>query len=233
MIEVVFWIILVLSSVVVCSYIAREYGAEILIGVFASLTVLSNIIAFKLVTFGPFIVPSAVIAYSTTFLITDILSEFYGKKTALKAVHSAILANVLMVAIIFIALSWPPAPLMSSDALSSFNSVFSFAPRVIGASLIAFVVSQHHDVIAFHFWKKKTEGKHLWLRNNASTMVSQLLDTAIFITIAFYGLPSAVLLNMIFGQYLVKLLIAALDTPFIYLASFVMREKSSLEVIEA
>ncbi|MBC7110418.1 MAG: VUT family protein, partial [Archaeoglobi archaeon] len=67
MLEVVLWVILVLSSVLICSYIAREYGSEILIGVFASLTVLSNIIAFKLVSFGPFIVPSAVIAYSTTF----------------------------------------------------------------------------------------------------------------------------------------------------------------------
>lgn len=233
MLEVVLWVILVLSSVLICSYIAREYGSEILIGVFASLTVLSNIIAFKLVSFGPFIVPSAVIAYSTTFLITDILSEFYGKRVALKAVHSALIANLLMVVIIYIALSWSPAPVMSKEALSSFSSVFSFAPRVIVASLIAFIISQHHDVIAFHFWKRKTEGRHLWLRNNASTMVSQLLDTVIFITIAFYGLPSAVLLNMIFGQYLVKLLIAALDTPFIYLASFVMREKIPAEVVKA
>jgi hypothetical protein len=233
MIEVVAWIILVLGSVALCSYVAKEYGPEILIGVFASLTVIANLIAFKLVSFGPFVVPSAVIAYSTTFLITDILSEFYGKRMALKAVYSGLIANVLMILIVFIAISWSPAPFMREEQLFAFNSVFGFAPRVVLASLIAFVISQHHDVIAFHFWKRKTEGKHLWFRNNASTMVSQLMDTAIFITIAFYGLPGAILLNMILGQYLVKVLIALLDTPFIYFASFVMRDKLSVEVSKA
>jgi len=233
MFEIVLWIFLVLGSVAFSSYIARDYGPEILVGIFASLAVLSNLIAFKLVSFGPLVVPAAVIAYSTTFLITDILGEFYGKKMALKAVYSALIANVLMILIILIALSWPPAPFMEESQLEAFNSVFGFAPRVIIASLVAFIVSQHHDVIAFHFWKRKTEGRHLWLRNNASTMVSQLIDTVLFITIAFYGLPGVALTSMIVGQYLVKLLIALLDTPFIYLASFVMKRGIEAGVTQA
>jgi hypothetical protein len=85
--------------------------------------------------------------------------------------------------------------------------------------MIAYLVSQHHDVWAYGFWRKKTGGRHMWLRNNASTMTSQGIDTLIFITLAFYGLvPNSILLQMMAGQYVIKILIAALDTPFIYLA---------------
>jgi len=81
--------------------------------------------------------------------------------------------------------------------------------------MTAYLISQHHDVWAFHFWKDKTGGKYLWLRNNASTMVSQLLDTSIFIVLAFYG--NVPILTMIGSQYLIKVLIAAFDTPFCYI----------------
>jgi uncharacterized integral membrane protein (TIGR00697 family) len=78
---------------------------------------------------------------------------------------------------------------------------------------------QHHDVWAYGFWREKTDGRHLWLRNNASTMVSQAIDTVIFISLAFYVvLPNSILFQMMVGQYAIKLLIAALDTPFMYLA---------------
>jgi len=81
--------------------------------------------------------------------------------------------------------------------------------------MTAYLISQHHDVWAFHFWRDKTKGKYLWMRNNASTMVSQLLDTSIFIVLAFYG--NAPILTMIGSQYLIKVLIALCDTPFCYI----------------
>ncbi|RLG68080.1 MAG: VUT family protein, partial [Methanobacteriota archaeon] len=98
----------------------------------------------------------------------------------------------------------------------SFAEVLGPAPRIVAASMVAYLVSQHHDVFAFHFWKKKTGGKHLWIRNNASTVVSQLVDSVIFITLAFYGVTP--LLPLIFGQWVVKMFIAVMDTPFCYLA---------------
>ena len=83
--------------------------------------------------------------------------------------------------------------------------------------MLAYLVSQHHDVFAFEFWRRRTGGKHLWLRNNASTIVSQGIDTVLFISIAFAGsVPTSVLLNMILGQCLVKLVIAVIDTPICY-----------------
>lgn len=220
MIEIlIVWILITLGVVTFSAILARIYSVEIVIGVFASLTVVANIIAFKLVNFGPFVVPSAVIAYASTFLITDIVSEFFGKKEARKAVWAGFIANIVMVIVVSMAVQWPAAPFVDQKAVEAFNTVMGFAPRVVLASMVAFLLSQHHDVWAFHFWKRMTGGKHLWLRNNASTMVSQLFDTVIFISLAFYGImPGNVILQLIIGQYVIKLLIAILDTPFIYIA---------------
>jgi hypothetical protein len=91
------------------------------------------------------------------------------------------------------------------------------------ASLTAYLFSQYHDVWAFHFWKRVTTERFLWLRNNASTIVSQLLDSVVFITIAFYG--SLPVMPLIFGQWVVKVGIALLDTPFVYLLVYVVRRR--------
>ena len=100
--------------------------------------------------------------------------------------------------------------------------------------MVAYLISQNHDVWAFHFWRRKTRGAHLWLRNNASTLVSQLIDTVVFITLAFYVLPLILqgnpiiplesLLTLIAGQYVVKALIALSDTPFCYLGVFLLQK---------
>ncbi len=97
----------------------------------------------------------------------------------------------------------------------AYQAVLDSNLRLTIAGMVAYLISQYHDVWAFHFWKRQTAGRHLWLRNTASTMVSQLLDTLIFVTIAFYGVIPH-LGAMIVGQYLVKLLIALLDTPLVY-----------------
>jgi len=86
--------------------------------------------------------------------------------------------------------------------------------------MVAYLVSQHHDIFAFHWWKKKTGGRYLWLRNTASTIVSQAIDTGLFITIAFYGVLDIV--PLLLGQYVVKLIIAIIDTPFMYSISWLM-----------
>jgi len=114
---------------------------------------------------------------------------------------------------------WTPAEI-SVEMQEAFEKIFTMTPRIILASMIAYLIAQIHDVYAFHYWKNKTRGKHLWIRNNASTIVSQAIDTVIFITVAFYGVvPLEVLLNMIVSQYIVKVAIALIDTPFIYVAT--------------
>ncbi|MCR3884707.1 queuosine precursor transporter [Methanotrichaceae archaeon M04Ac] len=213
------WAAATLATVTITAILAARFGVEIAVGVFASLTVLANLLAAKTIAFGPFIAPAAVLVYASTFLLTDILSELFGKEKARLAVWTGFLANMVMLLSVLIAVRWSASPVMDPALASSFDAVFGFAPRVIAASMIAYLASQHHDVWAYGFWKDRTGGRRLWLRNNASTMASQAIDTLIFITLAFYGLvPNSVLLQMMAGQYVIKILIAALDTPFIYLA---------------
>lgn len=213
------WAAATLAIVTACAALAARFGVEIAIGVFASLTVLANLLAIKTIAFGPFIAPAAVLVYASTFLLTDMLSELFGEEKARLAVWTGFVANIVMLVSVLIAVRWSASAVMDPGLASSFDAVFGFAPRVIAASMIAYLVSQHHDVWAYGFWRERTGGRHLWLRNNASTMASQAIDTLIFITLAFYGLvPNSVLLQMMAGQYVIKILIAALDTPFIYLA---------------
>jgi hypothetical protein len=215
----IFWAAATLAIVTACAVLAARFGLEIAVGVFASLTVLANLLAIKTIAFGPFIAPAAVLVYASTFLLTDILSELFGEEKARLAVWTGFVANMVMLVSVLIAVRWSASPLMDPGLASSFDAVFGFAPRIVVASMIAYLVSQHHDVWAYGFWRKKTGGRHMWLRNNASTMTSQGIDTLIFITLAFYGLvPNSILLQMMAGQYVIKILIAALDTPFIYLA---------------
>ncbi len=220
MIEFVAWVILTLSAVTLVVALAEIYGVEIAIGIFATLTVVANIIASKLVTVGNIIVPAGVIVYSATFLITDVLGEIYGKEYGKKAVVTGFFANIIATLAIVTAILWKPAPI-GIETAKDFKKVFGLTPRIVVASMVAYIISQTHDVYAFHFWKEKTKGRHLWLRNNASTIVSQLIDTCTFITLAFYGVVSNnILIRMIAGQYIIKVLIALLDTPFMYIATF-------------
>ncbi len=240
MIEFIEWVLLTLATVTLTLAVARKYGVEIAIGLYASLTIIANVIAFKRVVVGSIaemdlLAPAGVIVYASTFLITDLISEIYGKEYAKKAVIAGLLSNVTALVALYIAVNWTPAPppIMSASELQAFNSVFALAPRIVIASIVAFVIAQTHDVYAFHFWKKLTRGKHLWLRNNASTMASQAIDTAIFITLAFYGiLGIPQLLSLMIGQYIVKVIIAALDTPFMYAATFAWRAVARTEEAE-
>jgi len=223
MIEFVGWTILTLSAVTLVVVLAERFGVEIAIAIFAALTVIANVIAPKIVEVGPIPVPAGVIVYSSTFLITDVLDEIYGKEYGQKAVIAGFFANILAVLAVATAVKWSPAP-FNAEFAKIFNRVFNMTPRIVLASLIAYIISQTHDVYAFMFWKRVTKGKHLWLRNNASTIVSQAIDTVLFITIAFYGLvPVNVLVNMIAGQYAVKVAIALMDTPFMYIAAYTWR----------
>ena len=182
--------------------------------VFIMSLLVANVVAGKVVSLFGLIVPAAVVAYGITFLCTDIVNEIWGKKEAQKMVILRLKIQIKSLILILLALALPSAP-FAKEFGESFKIVLGQNARVVIASLTAYFISQYHDVIAFNFWRKKTSGKHKWLRNNASTFVSQIIDTAIFITIAFWGMVPN-LLWMIFSQYIVKAIIAMLDTPFFY-----------------
>ena len=213
----------------------KEIVYAVLVAMFTGSLVSSNYLASKIFVAKihgiTLVAPAAVLAYALTFLFTDIISEVYGKKAAGIAVLAGFITQLLVIAYNGFALALPHAP-FSPATPEAYRTVVGSSASIIAASLMAYIVSQTHDVWAFHFWKKKTGGKWLWLRNNASTMVSQLIDTVIFITLAFNiipaliggsALPFTAIKSIIIGQYIVKWLIALGDTPFAYLGSYLVR----------
>ncbi|MGD1821026.1 MAG: queuosine precursor transporter [Pleomorphochaeta sp.] len=158
------------------------------------------------------------IVYASGFLVTDILSECFSKEASKKAIGIGFFSLISMTLLMQLAIMFNPAA--SDFVQDSLVTVFSVMPRIMIASLIAYFISNHHDIIAYEFWKRKFPStKMIWLRNNASTFVSQLIDSIIFTLIAFYGVfEMNVLLQIILSTYLLKWIVAILDTPFIYIA---------------
>ncbi|MFO7849403.1 MAG: queuosine precursor transporter [Spirochaetia bacterium] len=158
------------------------------------------------------------IVYASSFLVTDILSENYGKRDAARAVGIGFFSLILFTLLMNLALFFEPAP--GDFVHESMGTIFGFLPRIVAASLAAYGLSQLHDVLAYHKWKKRLPGKRfIWIRNNMSTMISQLIDSLIFTSIAFWGVfPREVLIEILLTTYLLKWIVAVLDTPFIYLA---------------
>ncbi|MBB5174867.1 queuosine precursor transporter [Texcoconibacillus texcoconensis] len=188
----------------------------LLAGLFFVALFVSNVVSVKLFDLGGIVLTAGLITYPLTFLITDSISEVYGKQTAKKVVWIGLLTNLLMIGFFYVAIQLPPAGNFGMQA--EFEMILGAVPRVVAASLTAYIVSQLFDVALFHKLKQWTQEKHLWLRNNGSTFASQLLDSTIFVVIAFYGvMPTAALVMMIISQYIVKLAIAVIDTPFVYM----------------
>lgn len=183
------------------------------VGILTTSLVIANVVAGKVVMFKGIILPAAVVSYAFTFLSTDIISEKWGKEKASEAVKFGFVAQIFAGALIILAQHLPVAP-FAQETQKAFNIILGQNFRFVIASLTAYLISQHTDVLAFHFLKEKFNAK--WIRNNGSTITSQFIDTAIFITIAFWGnVPNLII--MILSQYIIKLILAVLDTPLFYL----------------
>ncbi len=183
---------------------------------FVSSLLLANILAAKIIVVGELVLPAAIILYPFTFLFTDVVAEVEGKKSASSLVMAGFYLSIFMVVVILAGRLLPPAGFWRHQ--EAYTVILGSTPRIVLASMIAYLISQNHDVWAFHWWRKKTAGRHLWLRNNLSTIVSQLIDSVLFIGIAFWGkVPPATIGVMILSQYVVKVGIALLDTPICYL----------------
>lgn len=180
--------------------------------------IVANIQVTKTIELFGFTATLGNIVYATSFLVTDILSENYGKKDAARAVGMGFFALIMMTVLMNLALSFVPDA--SDFAQGSLSTIFSLMPRIAFGSLVAYGFSQLHDIWAYDFWKNKFPSrKFIWIRNNLSTMVSQLLDTLIFTFIAFWGVfEASVLIDIMITTYLLKWIVALLDTPFIYIA---------------
>ncbi|MGE4194460.1 MAG: queuosine precursor transporter [Pseudodesulfovibrio sp.] len=211
------WIVFALVDLSMVLVVYRLFGRVGLFGLMVFNLLLCNVQVLKTVELFGLTTTLGNILYASVFLATDLLSEFYGKKEARKGVLLGFVTLLMMVGYMQIALYFQPAE--SDFAQPHLQALFGFLPRVAFASMAAYLVSQLHDVWAFHAIRARTGERLLWLRNNASTMISQLLDSAIFCVIAFWGVfPMEVFVEILLSTYLIKVAVAALDTPFIYLA---------------
>ena len=205
----------------------------ILSGIFIASLVTCNLIANKFVSidlgFKTFIVSAGILPYPITFLITDILSEIYGRKMTNRVVISGFFASIIV--LFFLWLGSLPNALSSSPVDNvTYDTVFRNAWRVMAASMIAYLSAQFLDVRLFHFWKKLTDGKHLWLRNNASTVGSQLVDTILVICVLFIGVwTTGDILRAIIDGWLFKILCAFIDTPIFYFLSWYLKKEFNLK----
>ena len=186
----------------------------ILNGIFITSLLIANVVSAKIVTFGGLVIPAAIVAYPLTFLMTDVIGEIWGKEQANETVKLGFICQLISLVLIGLAIILPVAPFADNQA--EFKGIMAQSFRVVAASLVAYYCSQSWDVWVFHKIREKGTGNK-WLRNNLSTMTSQIIDTAIFITIAFIGTVPNIWV-MIGSQYLIKCIYALLDTvPFYYL----------------
>jgi len=204
----------------------REFAFLVLAALFMAALVACNLIAGKFVTldlgFTTFVVSAGILPYPVTFLVTDIVSEAYGRRRANQLVLAGFVASVFVLGILQLAMAFP-AIQGSGVSDASFEQVFGRSQRVIFASMVAYLVAQLVDIHVFHFWKRVTAGRHLWLRNNASTIFSQLVDTTLVIGVLFWGEPEWPLARIgaaILDGWLFKVLCALVDTPFFYAGSW-------------
>lgn len=182
---------------------------------FATLVVVANVIAVKPLDVNGWAVPAGILAYPFTFLVTDTISELYGRKTATRLVWMGLILSVLMVLLVYVSKVLPGAGFWENQ--EAYDTILGSVPRVVLASLTAYLVSQHGDVLLFHFFRRLTNKRYLWLRNICSTVVSQAVDTVLFITIAFAGVFSGgEVWKLMYTQYLIKVGVAAVDTPIVY-----------------
>ena len=216
------WVVLIIVNFGVMLLAYRLFGKLGLYAWIGIAVILANIQVLKTVELFTLVATLGNIIYGTTFLATDILSEVYGKAEAKKAVFMGFFFMIGATAVMWICLQFVPyiSDFAQFKRNSSLETIFAIMPRIALGSLTAYLISQLHDVWAFAFWKRIfSKPYQLWIRNNLSTMVSQLIDSIIFCTVALLGLYEMnVWFQILLTTYILKLIVAALDTPFVYIA---------------
>jgi uncharacterized integral membrane protein (TIGR00697 family) len=210
---------------------------QTLTALFAGSIVLANVLAAKLTwltlpVIGGVAIPAGFVAFGVAYLASDLLVEFHGRETAARTVNGTIVLLVSSYALIYLAVWMPSAPFYGGQ--QAFAATLTSSGSIIAGSVVALAVAQHLDVRLFARLKQRTKGQHRWLRNCGSTMTSQFVDTVLFISLAFAVFPAlgfggsvtpiGQLVSIIIGQYIVKLGVAALDTPVFYVVTEVRDE---------
>ena len=224
----------------------RELAKNIyllLAGLFITSLVVSNLIFQKFFYWYPldikllgnslFELSVGILPYPITFLITDLISEIYGQKKATQVVIAGIFASFFSLSIVYIANEVPAIDASPVDN-ETFTQVFYLSGVAVLSSMLAYLFAQFIDIRIYHFWKQKTKGRMLWLRNNFSTFTSQFIDTftVIFLLCFFGALPWDLFVGLLVSGFIFKVLVALIDTPLLYLGVYLFRKKFNLEINE-
>lgn len=193
--------------------------------IFVTSLIISNLIAVKLITLGPFFLPAAIIIFPISYIFGDILTEVYGYARARQVIWIGFGCNLLAVLVIWVSIQLPPAPFWGIGswkdahlAQQAYAAILGFTPRLLLASFIAYLLGEFLNSFVLAKMKVATAGRHLWLRTIGSTLIGQLADSGVFISLAFYGLVQiGELRTLILTQWLLKSIYEAAVTPLTYL----------------
>jgi len=186
----------------------------ILVGLYVACEIIANVTAGRPVQLGGLVVPSAVFIYTLTFTLVDLIHEVYGRSGTRMVVYAAFAANVVLALYSYLIIHLP-APGFFSES-HAYETVFGSTPRIVCASLTAYLVSSLVDVEVYHLWRNRVQ-KWKWSRVLVSNVVSTFVDSVVFISLAFYGVLPVI--PLIKGQYLIKMAITVISLPLIYIPS--------------
>jgi len=197
---------------------------NLITALFVTTLIVSNIIAVKIISIAGLYLPAAVILFPVAYIFGDVLTEVYGYARARQVIWTGFFCNLLAVIAIWIGGQLPAAPFWSAGAFSSpdaaqqaYQAILGFAPRLLAASFIAYLIGEFLNSFVLAKLKLKTAGRFLWLRTITSTLVGEGADSAVFISIAFWGVfPGYALVQAILSQWLFKVTYEVLATPLTY-----------------
>lgn len=226
----ILWIMGITSFTLLGSWYARKYNkSDLLIGLYVTFVLVAQVLAAKIsvfdLGFSTFFGPSGVLVFSITYLLTDIVNEKFGRKETQKMILIAFVSQIAMVFFFWLGVKFTPAPFWTIQ--ETWEQIFNLVPRITLASWIAFIITENFDAYAYSLFKKITKGKHLWMRNVFSSIPALLLDSMIFIPIAFFGVMPV--LPLIIGQTAVKWLVGLVNIPFMYLNKAILGENTAEE----
>ena len=210
---------------------AVSYRFVVVAGVFITCLVVANIIAVKLISVGGLVLPAAIIVFPVSYIFGDILTEVYGYRWARRVIWLGFLCNLLAVLAIWLGGLLPAAPVWGDQ--QAYVSILGYAPRLLAASFVAYVVGEFANSFVLAKMKIRTRGRFLWTRTIGSTVVGQGLDASVFIAIAFAGtLPGWVLAGSILTHWVLKTLYEVVATPFTYLVVNYLKKREGVDTYD-
>jgi hypothetical protein len=201
----------------------------IFIALFITCLITANVIAVKIISLGPFLLPAAIFIFPLSYIIGDVLTEVYGYRLARRVIWLGFLCNLVFVFFVWLGQMLPAAPFWEGQ--EAYQRILGYAPRLLAASFLGYLVGEFANSFILARMKIMTRGRWLWSRTIGSTIVGQGLDTSIFITVAFIGTPSFMPI-MILYHWLAKTLIEALATPLTYVIVNSMKKREAIDTYD-